>query len=175
MKFLKLLLLGLILTGFITSCVTTRQQRKDNRVAKKIEKIKMKHPVSFRNVTTETVRIDTVLQEIHIAGEVQIDTVEVTEFLTEYLHDTIQVNNFITKFIEHSKDITQVDTLGIHLWIEGVGIKYDLTKDEQYIEASKDVETITITRTEVVNKIPWYIWIIVIGCIIVAVFSHFRR
>ena len=59
---------SLVIIDMLYGCRLTKQQRSDNRVAKKIEKIQAKHPESFRNVTTETVRKDTVLKEIFIKG-----------------------------------------------------------------------------------------------------------
>ena len=169
----KVLFFGLLI--IFTSCALTKQQRKDNRVAKKIEKIKLKHPDSFHRVTTETVRIDTVLQEVYIEGSTQIDTLKVTEYLTEFLHDTVEVNLFITRFIEVAKDSVSVDTLGIHLRMEGVAVTFQLTKDEQHITASTDVSTITIDNTEVVNVIPWWIWAIMIALGIIVILSLLRR
>ena len=168
----KLLILLAIL---FVSCVTTKQQREDNRVAKKIEKIKAKHPISFDNVTVETVRIDTIIKEIRVQGETILDTIKVTEFLTEYLHDTIEVNNFINRFIKIAKDTIQVDSLGIHLTIEGVGVNYKLIQDEQHIIAIKDIETITITKTEVINKTPWYIWTLIIGLLAATLFALLKN
>ena len=169
----NLLILGLII--LFTSCALTKQQRTDNRVAKKIEKIKFKYPDSFTRVTTELVRIDTVLQEVFIEGATQLDTVKVTEYLTEFLHDTVEVEKFITRFIEIAQDSIKVDTLGIHLRLQGVAVTFELTRDEQHIIVEKPVDTIIIDKTKVVNRIPWWIWAIIITLGIVAVFATIKR
>ena len=172
---MKNLLMYVVILSLITSCALTKQQRRDNRVAKKIEKIKLKHPDSFRNVTTETVRIDTLIKEVHIVGETEFDTLRVTEYLTEFLHDTIEVNTFINRFIEIAKDTIKVDTLGVHLIASGVAIAFELTRDEQHITASKDISTITIDNTKVVNRIPWWIWAIMISMGVTIVLILLRR
>ena len=77
---MKYLLLTILI--LFTGCKLTKQQRVDNRVVKKIEKIKTKYPNSFKNVTTEVIRIDTILKEVKLKGEVILDTVEVEILLT---------------------------------------------------------------------------------------------
>lgn len=161
---MKYLLLTILI--LFTGCKLTKQQRVDNRVVKKIEKIKTKYPNSFKNATTEVIRIDTVLKEVKLKGEVILDTVEVEILLTEYLHDTVKVDRFITRFINTAKDTIQVDSLGLHLWIEGVAIRYSLLKDSAYISKQKSVDTLNIQKTEVINKVRWWSWaLFVLGII----------
>ena len=169
----KVMMFSLIL--LFTACALTKQQRQDNRVAKKIEKIEQKFPESFKNVTTELVRIDTVLKEVYIQGETEFDTLKVTEYLTEFLHDTVNVTQFIDRFIQTAKDSISIDTLSIHFRAEGVAVTFELTKDEQHIVAEKPVKTITIDKTKVVNRIPWWIWAIIIGLGIVTLLAMIKR
>lgn len=166
----KIFKAGLIILVILSSCKLTKQQRADNRVVKKIEKIKAKHPDSFKNATTELVRIDTVIKEVKIAGETTFDTIKVNNLLTEYLHDTVEVDRFITRFIEVAKDTIQVDTLGLHLWIEGVAVSYTLQKDEAHIISEKEINTLNIQKTEVVNKIPLWVWVVlaIMGLVTIA-------
>lgn len=173
-QYKMLLLLAVVLLVF-TGCKLTKQQRVDNKVVKKLDKLKGQYPESFKKATTETVRIDTVLQEVVIEGETKIDTVEVEKFLTEYLHDTVEINRFLPRFIAIAKDTVEIDTLAIHLWIEGVGVKYKLKKDEQHIEASKQVNTLTVTETVVVKKIPWWVWLIIIALSITTLLAILKR
>lgn len=161
----------LILLVLLSACKLTKQQRTDNRVIKKIQKIKMKYPESFQNVTT--VRVDTILQEVKVVGEGRVDTVRIESFITEFLFDTVNVPQFIDRFIEVGSDTVKIDTLAIHLWMSGVGLKYRLKKDLQYI--SKDVEVINITKTELVNKIPFWVWLIIGGLIFLNVIVFIKK
>ena len=170
-KLMFVVAVALIMVSFLSSCRLTKQQRTDNRVIKKIDKIKAKYPASFQNVTT--VRVDTVLQEVKVVGEGRVDTVKIESFITEFLFDTVNVPQFIDRFIEVGSDTVKIDTLAIHLWMSGVGLKYRLKKDLQYI--SHDVETINITKTEFVNKIPFWIWLIIGGLIFLNLIIYIKK
>ena len=157
----------LVILIFFTSCTLTKQERVDNRVVKKIEKIKAKYPDSFKKATTKLVRIDTLIQEVNIQGESRLDTIEVEILLTEYLHDTVRVDRFINRFIEATKDTLQIDTLGLHLWIAGVAVRYTLRKDEAHIVKEDSVEILGIQETKLVTRIPWWIWALLTAAIVV--------
>lgn len=165
----------LIILIVLSSCKLTKQQRVDNRVVKKIEKIKAKYPDSFKLATTEVVRIDTVIKEIRLEGKTVFDTLEIETFLTEYLHDTVEVDKFITRFIETAKDTIQVDTLGLHLWIEGVSVIYKLQKDESHIIIEKKVDILTIEETKVVTRVPWWFWVIFVAMVFVTTITIIRK
>ena len=126
--------------------------------------MKFKHPEAFADATTEVVRIDTVIKEIILEGQTKFDTVEIETLVKEYIKDTILVTRFISRFLEVSRDTVQVDSLGVHLTISGTGVTYYLKKDEAVITKEKAIETITITKTEVVRAVwyrsPWF-WLLV--------------
>ena len=70
-KTVFIIIMGILLWS-LAGCTLTKQQRQSNRISKKIERMKYKHPEAFRDATTEVVRIDTVIQEIEIQGEAEI-------------------------------------------------------------------------------------------------------
>jgi len=127
-----------------------------------MEKLQERYPESFRNATTETVRIDTLIKEVRIEGETHVDTLTIEKEIEKYLHDTVQVTQFIDRFIEVARDSVIVDSLDIHLKISGVAIQYELQRDSTRIVKEQDVSTVDITKTVTVNKIPFWIWLIII-------------
>ncbi len=160
----QLLLIILILTT-ISACTLTKQQRQSNKVAKKINKLKIKYPDAFQDATVEIVRIDTVLERIEVAGEIRYDTIEVQEILEHYIVDSVDRVIFLQRFMEVARDTARIDTLGIHLRIIGAVVEFTLVKDEQHIKAEKQIETITITNTQVIKKRfyqDWLFWVIVV-------------
>jgi hypothetical protein len=132
-------------------------------VAKKIEKMKAKNPEAFSDATTEIVRIDTVIKEVRVEGELRIDTIETEKLVRLFIRDTVNVTRFITRFLEVTRDTAKIDTLGVHVFIAGSNVDYSVIKDEQHIEAERPVETITITKTTVVRaswyRSPWF-WLL---------------
>lgn len=143
----------------------TKLQKQQNKVARKLEKLQDKYPEAWDSVNIVTVKIDTVIKEIQLEGETQIDTVEITKVLTEYDIDTVEIPRFITRFLEATKDTVQVDSLDVHLWVAGSGVTYRLTRDSTWIKKEAQVETITITETQVIRKRfyeDWLFWIILI-------------
>ena len=199
-KWMFILALASILGSMLSSCALTKQQRTDNRVIKKIEKIKAKYPESFSNVTTETVRIDTFIPEIDHSGDLRVvvDSSAV-DSLTSELQTLLVANDSLSNIPQTSGvvdslsselkalklaeairtavtkyapslikiDILDIDTLGVkaRIWYDKdqMVLNYQFHKDSTHITASKDVNTINITPTEVIYKIPWYIWIIIVA------------
>jgi len=172
---MKQLLIFTLLITTLYGCSLNKLQRQENKVARKIEKLKLKYPEAFDSVTTETVRIDTVIKEIRLAGKTEYDTVEVNNYLTKYLPANVNKNQFIRDFLNVARDTILIDSLGIHLRIDGVGVNFSLIKDSQHITAEKSVETIIITETEVVNKIPWWVWLIIGVSILITLLALLRR
>ncbi len=174
MKILAKILFALALIAVImwlAGCTLTKQQRQSNRIVKKIERMKVKHPEAFQDATTETVRIDTVIQKIELEGRIRFDTIEVEKLVKKYVRDTVLVRHFISRFLEVSKDTLQVDTLGLHLWLSGSALTYKLTKDEAHIEKEQDIKTVTITKTEVIRRGFWQDWrFYILICIFISVF-----
>ena len=159
------ILLFIMIFIFMSSCTLTKQQRQSNKVVKKIEKMKIKYPEAFRDATTETIRIDTVIQEIEIEGELRIDTFEIEVLIEKLIYDTIPIPEFIDRFFEATRDSVQIDTLGLHIFIAGSNVVYKIIKDEQHIEMEKDIETIHITNTTVIKKRfyrDWLFWLVII-------------
>ena len=150
-KTLFIIILGILLWS-LAGCALTKQQRQSNRIVKKIERMKFKHPEAFKDATTEVVRIDTLIERVEIAGELRIDTVEITEILKEYITDTVLIPKIIVRFLQSTRDTTSIDTLGIHLWVAGTNVDFKVVRDSIYIEKEQEVRTITITNTEVVRR-----------------------
>ena len=143
----------------------TKQQKTENKVARKIEKLKQKYPQAWDSVNIVTLRIDTVIKEITLEGTTIIDTFKVTEILKEYQLDTVEIPTFITRFLEATRDTVQIDSLDIHLWIAGSGVTFRLQRDSTWIKKEVSVETITITKTEVIRKRfyqDWLFWLLVV-------------
>lgn len=172
-KTIVVLFIGLLLWG-LSGCTLTKQQRQSNKVTRKIEKLKAKYPAAFQDATVEIIRIDTVIKEIILEGQTKFDTVEIETLVKEYIKDTILVTQFINRFLEVSRDTIQVDSLGVHLTISGTGVSYYLKKDEAVISKEKAVETITITKTEVVRRSffqDWKFWVFLVIIIALMIFK----
>lgn len=184
----------LIILVVLSSCKLTRQQRTDNRVVKNLEKIKAKHPDSFKKATEEVIRIDTLLPEIDISGHVDVGTdnemvdslaAELQRVMVENdslkgdLRDPIKetINKYIPKLI--TIESLNLDTLGIKasIWYDKNSrrLSYSIYKNEQHIVAEKKVKTLTITKTEVINKVPWWVWVIVIALSLITVMALLRK
>ena len=165
---MKTLITVFILLAFC-SCTLTKQQRTENKVARKLKKLEVRFPSTFKNVTTETVRIDTVIKEIRVQGSTSIDTILITEILKEYEIDTLEIPTFITRFLNVTRDTVLIDTLDIHLWIAGSAIDYRMHRDEMHIEKEQEVRTVTITETQVIRKRfyqDWLFWLLFIGVMV---------
>jgi len=156
----------------------TRQQKTENKVARKLKKLEAKFPEAFKNSTTELVRIDTVIKEIQIQGSTSIDTFLVTEVLKEFQLDSIEVPVFITRFLEVTRDTVLIDTLDVHLWIAGTAVDYRMHRDEMHIEKEQEVRTMTITDTQVIRKRfyqDWLFWLFVISATVLYVLSKMGK
>ena len=150
-KTVFIIVLGIIL-WIMAGCTLTKSQRQSNKVARKIEKLQVKYPEAWKDVTIEVVRIDTLIERVEIAGELRIDTVEITEILKEYITDTVLIPKIIVRFLQSTRDTTSIDTLGIHLWVAGTNVDFKVVRDSIYIEKEQEVKTVTITNTEVVRR-----------------------
>lgn len=150
-KALFIIVLGIILWS-LAGCTLTKQQRQSNKVVRGIEKLQAKYPEGWKDVTIETVRIDTLIERVEITGELRIDTVEITEVLKEYITDTVLIPKIIVRFLQSTRDTLQVDTLGVHVWVAGTNVDFKVVRDSLHIKMEKKVETVTITKTEVVRR-----------------------
>ncbi len=159
----------IILMGFMACSPLSKLQKQENKVARKLKKLEVRYPDAFKNATTETIKIDTVIKEIHIQGSTSIDTVLVTKVLKEFQLDSIEVPVFITRFLEITRDTVLIDTLDVHLWIAGTAVDYRMHRDEMHIEKEQEVRTITITDTQVIRKRFYQDWLFWLFIIIVAV------
>jgi len=170
-----LIIITLMSLILLPACTLTKQQRTDNKIIRKMEKFRQQHPESFSKATIETVRIDTLIKEVRIEGETKVDTLTIEKEIEKYLIDTVQVTRFIDRFLEVASDSVKVDTLDIHLDMYGAGISYSLTRDSARIIKEQDVTTVDISKTVTVNKIPFYIWIIIVLLSAALVFAIIRR
>ena len=162
----------IILLVFCACSPLTKLQKTENKVSRKIERLKEKYPEAWDSVNIVTLRIDTVIKEIQLEGTTTIDTFRVTEILKEYQLDTVEIPTFITRFLEATRDTIQIDSLDIHLWIAGSGVTFRLQRDSTWIKKEVSVETITITKTEVIRKRfyqDWLFWLLVILTMLVIV------
>ena len=148
---LMVVLFAIFMIG-LSGCTLTRLERQSNRVAKKIERLKIKHPEAFEKATTGEVRIDTVIKKVEVQGEGKIDTVKVTGYLNKVVRDTVEVPKIIKRVLYLTKDTIRRDTLGLHLWITGSGINYRLRRDSIYISKKQKYKTVTVIKKEVVRK-----------------------
>ena len=168
-----------IITLLVWSCSPlSKLQKQENKVAKKLKKLEARYPDAFKNSTTVTVRIDTVIKEVRVEGKTKIDTVRVTDILKEYISDTVEIPQFITRFLEATKDTVKVDTLGIHLWLAGSGVEYRMRKDLIRIEKEQEVRTITVTNTQVLRKRfyqDWLFWLLIITATVLYVLSKMGK
>ena len=167
-KALFIIILGIILWS-LAGCTLTKQQRQSNRIVKKIERMKIKHPGAFRDATTETIRIDTFIHEIEIRGEIEvvadsaaIDSLVallVSAFSSENIPDIPKtVRKAIIKQapLLINIDSLEIDTLDIkaRIWYDKRlrTLGYSFYRDSMHIKKEKKVETVTITKTEVVRR-----------------------
>jgi len=163
---LLLIIIILALLGWFTGCspTLTKQQKLENKVAKKLQKIEDKNPEAYKNVTTEIVRIDTLIPEVRIVKELRIDTLETEKLVKEYIRDTVLVTRFIKEFLRTTRDSVAVDTLGIHLRLSGTNIDFDLKRDPIHIVKEQEVRTVTITETTVLKRRfyrDWQFWVFI--------------
>ena len=164
-----------ILLLAVTACSPlTVQQKTENKIAKKLDRMERKHPEAFKNATTQLVRIDTLIEEVVLAGESRIDTVQTEKLVKEYIRDTVKVKEFITRLLRETSDTISVDSLGISLDITGTNLAYRLQRDSIYIEKEQEVKTVTITNTEVVRKSFYQDWKFWLLCIAIFVGWIFR-
>lgn len=169
-------LIPFLLIVLLSSCTLTKLQRQSNRVARKIERLEKKYPEAFKITNTETLRIDTVIQRVEIAGEAHTDTVEIDRILKEIVKDTIKIPAIRVRLVEKAIPTIVKDTLGIRLSIRGTpqGLWYRVTRDPIHVEAEKSVDRITVTKTEVIRRPfwkDWKFWLLMVLLVLYQVFK----
>ena len=186
------IILGILLWS-LAGCTLTKQQRQSNRISKKIERMKFKHPEAFKDATTEVVRIDTVIKENEIQreAEITVDSAAIDSLVILlkqallYMEDSgYNVSEILTEIItDHAKELIiidsiKVDTLGIQLSVwynkDKSILEFNIRRDSIHIEKEKAIETITITKTAVVRAVwyrsPWF-WLLVGTIILFTVYK----
>lgn len=146
----------------------TKQERTDNRVARKIEKLRARYPDSFSNFT-ETVSIDTVLPGFEFRGSSEL-------FRWPVINDLLRDDTLYQKAVEtlissrnssfddvFSNPIL-VDTLGVRVFAKvdtGVLNLY-VKKSEQEINVTKEVERFNTKEYIPKNKKNKLVFILVL-------------
>lgn len=174
---MALLVIGVTLIVISTSsCSSTR---KANRGVKKLEKLKIKYADVWQEVSTETVRIDTVIQEVHIPGQTQVvvDSSAVDSLARELQSlmnaETSEgnegdiVRETITRYVPRliTVDTVQVDTFDIHMTLfydkTARALMYEIQRDSIKITKEESVDKIAPIQYITVHKIPWWMWAVV--------------
>ena len=161
-------------------CSSCGSQRKANRGIKKLEKLQERYSDVWGEISRETVRIDTVIQQIEVPGEVQIvvDSFRVDSLAyaldsimnQKSIPDTVKgdvIRETITRYVPRlvTVDSVLVDTLDIEfrLWVDDSKIKYHIQRDSISIVKEQEVDKINPIEYITVYKIPWWMWLILIA------------
>ena len=174
----------ILLTGLFlfSGCALTKHERRSNRAVKKLKQLEVKYADVWNEVDKVEVRIDTVIERIEVPGEtiVQVDTTQIARLVKELDSARTLINledpstsdevaaRIITKYVPSLIEIpaVEVDTMDIHLriWYNPAerALKYNVQKDSSRITATASANRIQPVRTVTVNKIPWWIWLIII-------------
>lgn len=170
------LVVVLALLLLLVSC-SPKIVRRTNKATKKLKQLEIKYADVWSKVNVQTVRIDTVLQEIEVPGEaiLTLDTIAVDSLTTLIMAlvkadsaDKEPMTERITKFITQSINIDSVvvDTLDLHLriWYDKptATLQYLLKKDESIIVLETTVDKIAPVQYLTIHKIPWWIWLIIV-------------
>lgn len=164
---------------FAQSCSPTA---KANRGIRKLEKLKTNYADVWQEMTTQTVRIDTFIEEVEVPGHAQVivDSAAVDSLAAEIdsLMNIVErelqgtkgdiVRETITRYVPRliKVDTVQVDTLGMHLTLyynrDAMQLNYTVKRDTISIKAEESVDIIAPTQYITIHKIPWWIWAIIV-------------
>lgn len=154
----KIIIIALIL--IVSSCkiITglTKQERQDNRVAKKIEKLQLRYPESFKNFT-EVVSIDTLLpgfeykasSELYIQPRIN-DLFADDTLYQKSLETLISSKNSLIHDV-YSKPI-KIDTLGVKVIakVDSGVLNLYVKKNTDTLAIEKEVQKLS-TKTHVIK------------------------
>ena len=139
----------ILIIAMALGCSTSKEIRKQNRAGKKIERIKAEFPQLFRSDTTLIISKDTFR---FVSTEFRFDTVMTaadTMIITteKFINKVEVIRDLITNEIIKYKFNTVV--LPDTFYVERIDTNYIVNRE-------------IVTKTEYKNKIPWWIWVVIV-------------
>lgn len=192
-RFIQAAVFLILLFAMMICASSCSSHRKANRGIRKLEKLKDRYADVWEEVSKKAVRIDTVIQEVQIPGEVQVvvDSSSIDSLVAELNFmianpqvDTVKgdvVRETITRYVPRlfSIDSVEVDTLGIKFSLyydkDKAALDYTITRDSIAISKEENVEVINPVQYITINKIPWWIYVIMGVLVLVVLRLTFKK
>ena len=143
--FIIYMLLVMMMLLSLGGCRLTKPQRKANKLIKKVERFKAKHPDAYNLVSVDTIIVP-IRTEVKVK---EFDTVEIDKVIQTFVTDTVLITDIRYKVLQSiSNDTLYLDSVFIHAraWNDQNGLNGFIYSDSipiktEVLEVTKTVNT----------------------------------